>query len=159
MTAVIRADGGAAGTPDRRIYEGHRMPLFTRKTPPSTAAAGGTSRRTFVRASSGYAAGAVAVVGLPAAVLLETDAEAATAAPKTVKNPTTDVPEGPVMAYVHDAKQGIVVIMDGTTERTVQDRALVDKLLRAPKKAKKAKKRRRPRSKPVTATDRRKGRR
>ncbi len=110
------------------------MARFTRWTSPRSTIVGGTSRRAFLRSSGGYAAGAATVVGIPVAVLLETDSEAATVAPKTVKNPTTDVPEGPVMAYVHDAKKGIVVIMDGTNERTVQDRALVQKLLHAPKK-------------------------
>ncbi len=112
-----------------------------------------------MRSSSGYAAGAAAVVGLPAAVLLDTDAEAATVAPKSVKNPTTDVPEGPVMAYVHDAKKGIVVIMDGTEERSVQDRALVDKLLRAPKKPRKRRRRRRTARKPSATATTKKGRR
>ncbi len=156
---MIRAVAGIEGTFDRSIDEGQCMALFTRWTSPRTTTTEGTSRRAFVRSSSGWAAGAAVTVGVPAAVLLETDAEAATVAPKTVKNPTTDVPEGPVMAYVHDAKKGIVVIMDGTSERTVQDRALVEKLLHAPKKPKKRRRSRRTKEKPVTTADRRKGRR
>lgn len=99
---------------------------------------GGTSRRSFLRASGGYATGVAAIVGVPAAVLLEAEtAGAAVEKPKVVPDPKTPVPDGPVMAYVHDAKKGTVVIMQGTTQRTVQDRALVEKLLHAPKKPKK----------------------
>jgi hypothetical protein len=99
----------------------------------------GTSRRSFLRNTGGYAAGVAGVIAVPAAVLLEVDADAAVPAPKTVANPTTPVPDGPVMAYVHDAKKGTVVIMSGTTERTVQDHDLVQRLLHAPVKKKKAK--------------------
>lgn len=98
----------------------------------------GTSRRSFLRSSGGYATGVAAVIAAPAAVLLEADAAAAaTQDAKVVADPKTPVPDGPVMAYVHDAKKGTVVIMTGTTQRTVQDRALVEKLLHAPKKPKK----------------------
>lgn len=135
------------------------MALFTRWTSSRITTIGGTSRRAFLRSSSGYAAGAAAAVGIPAAVLLETDAEAATVAPKTVKNPTTDVPEGPVMAYVHDAKKGTVVIMKGTTERTVQDHSLVEKLLHAPKKPKKRRRSKHAATKRPTATTTSKARR
>ncbi|UTI64002.1 hypothetical protein NBH00_22010 [Paraconexibacter antarcticus] len=100
---------------------------------PPVSAEAGTSRRSFLRSTGGYATGVAAIVGVPAAVLLETDAQAAAAA-KSVANPTTPVPSGPVMAYVHDARKGTVVIMSGTSERTVQDHALVQKLLHAPKK-------------------------
>ena len=97
----------------------------------------GTSRRGFLRASGGYAAGVATVVGVPAALLLEADADAAAPAGKAIANPTSPVPNEPVMAYVHDAKRGTVVIMHGEVERTVQDFALVDKLLHTPKKPKK----------------------
>ncbi|UTI65155.1 hypothetical protein NBH00_02835 [Paraconexibacter antarcticus] len=104
------------------------------RQPPTNSS--GTSRRAFLRRSGGYAAGVAATVGVPTAVLLEGDAQAAGPAPKVVANPITPVPGGPVMAYVHDAKKGTVVIMSGTTERTVQDHDLVRRLLHAPKKQK-----------------------
>lgn len=156
---MICAGNEAEGTLDRRIDEGHRMPLFTRWTSPRITTTGGTSRRAFVRASSGYAAGAAALVGVPAAALLEaTDAEAKvdrTTSPKAVPNPTTPVPDEPVMAFIQDAKAGTVVIMSGTSQRTVQDHVLVGKLTHTPKSKTKTKARRRR----VTEADRRKGRR
>ena len=157
---MIRAETAAEVTPDRSIDEGQCMALFTRFTSPRITTTEGSSRRAFLRSSGGYAAGAAALVGVPAAALLEaTDAEAKvdrTTSPKAVPNPTTPVPDEPVMAFIQDAKAGTVVIMSGTSQRTVQDHVLVGKLTHTPKAKKtKAKKRR----KPVTATDRRKGRR
>lgn len=111
--------------------------------------AAGTSRRSFLRSSGGYATGIAAAVGVPAALLLDAEAEAATT-PKVVANPTSSVPAGPVMAYVHDAKKGTVVIMSGTRERTVQDHDLVARLLRAPKKQKA-----RPKRRPALTTNKR----
>lgn len=128
-----------------------RRPKFTRRrgiahdpsvpVPSVDAEGDGSSRRAFLRSSGGYAAGAATLVGVPAAVLPDSEADAAVVAPKRIANPKTPVPDGPVMAYVHDAKKGTVVIMSGTTERTVQDPALVAKLLHAPAKKKPKRKR------------------
>ena len=49
-------------------------------------------------------------------------------------DPTTGVPDEPVVAYVRDAQRGEVTVSAGTTEHTYRDRALVQKLLRAAKK-------------------------
>ena len=138
------------------------MAPFTRWTSSRTTITGGTSRRAFLRSSGGYAAGAAALVGVPTAVLLEaSDAEAKvdrTTPPKAVANPTTPVPDEPVMAFIQDAKAGTVVIMSGTTQRTVQDHVLVGKLTHTPKPAKKKAKKTKAKRKP-TATTKKKGRR
>ncbi|MDO9357153.1 MAG: hypothetical protein Q7T55_25870 [Solirubrobacteraceae bacterium] len=91
----------------------------------------GTDRRSFLRRSGGYAASA-ALVGVPTAVVLESEAAAAAETPRTTANPTAPPPVGPTMAYVHNVKEGTVVIVSGETQRTVRDRALVHKLLNAP---------------------------
>ncbi len=46
-------------------------------------------------------------------------------------DPTTGVPEEPVVAYVRDVERGEVTVTTGTTEHTYRDRALVQKLMRA----------------------------
>jgi len=46
-------------------------------------------------------------------------------------DPTTAVPDEPVVAYVRDAQRGEVTVTAGTTEHTYRDRALVQRLLRA----------------------------
>lgn len=104
-------------------------------TPAGQDAAGtdGTSRRSFLRSSGSVAA----VVAVPSAavVIAVGDAEAATKAsapPRAIKNPTKPAPAQPVMAYIHDAKRGVVVIMHGDSERTVRDHELVSRLLHKP---------------------------
>ena len=96
----------------------------------------GTSRRSFLRSSGG----AVAIAAVPAAAIVASSADAATGAPKPIANPTSPAPSQPVMAYVHDAKHGIVVIMSGSTERTVRDPELVRRLLTKPKAKRKHRK-------------------
>lgn len=129
---------------------------IARPTPraPETDEGAQTDRRSFLRAT-GYVGGATALAAVPIAVAVP-DARAATApaAGKVAPNPGGRVPEQPVMAYVHDAKAGIVVIMTGTTERTVKDRELVERLLTVPRK-----KRRRRRSRTYRDAARRVGRR
>jgi hypothetical protein len=100
----------------------------------------GTSRRSFLRSSSGV----IAIAAVPAAAIAAPSAEAAAGAATPVANPATPAPSQPVMAYVHDAKHGIVVIMSGTTERTVRDRELVRRLLTKPKAKAKRKHRKLP---------------
>ncbi len=97
----------------------------------------GTSRRSFLRSSGGVAA----VVAVPSAAvaIAVADAEAASrpsAPARAIKNPTRPAPDQPVMAYVHDAKRGVVVIMSGDSERTVRDHELVRRLLHKPGKRK-----------------------
>ena len=48
--------------------------------------------------------------------------------------PTTGVPEEPVVAYVRDAKRGEVTVTSGTAEHTYRDRELVRRLMRAARK-------------------------
>lgn len=103
---------------------------------PQRPAGQGTSRRSFLRSSGG----AVATMAVPASAIVTSSADAATGAPRPVANPTSPAPSHPVMAYVHDAKHGIVVIMSGATERTVRDPELVRRLLTKPKAKRKHRK-------------------
>lgn len=117
---------------------------------------GATDRRAFLRRSTGYAAAAA----VPIALVGSADADASAARPAngvTVADPATQ-PDSPLMAYVQDAKAGTVVIMTGTTQRTVKDRELVRRLTTTTKK-KQPKKRakRKPHAKKKTHTTGKKG--
>ena len=89
----------------------------------------GQSRRTFLRTSGGVATG-IAVTVLPTGMVALAAPAAADAktAPAQAVHPEGDVPEETVMAYIHDAKQGIVTVVSGTTERTYRDPALAKRL-------------------------------
>jgi hypothetical protein len=115
--------------------------------------AGATSRRSFLRSTGGYAA----VATVPAAAVLAAPADATTAKPAdgtVAANPTGVPPVQPLMAYVHDAKAGTVVIMTGTGERTVKDRELVRRLTVVPRKKKKRPAKRRPAARRPSTTGR-----
>jgi hypothetical protein len=93
----------------------------------------GTSRRSFLRTSGGVATG-IAVTVLPSGVV----ALAAPAAAHAKDEPAAtrvdaagELPEDPVMAYLHDAKRAIVTVVSGTTEKTYHDPALAQRLLDA----------------------------
>jgi hypothetical protein len=132
-TAAQRRDPADAGAVDRHAGGAGSDP------------ADRSSRRSFLRTSGGVAT----VVAVPtAAAAMASPADATTARPANgarLANPTTPVPDTPVMAYVHDRKAGTVVIMTGGTERTVKDRELVKRLTVVPpvKKKKRPAKRRR----------------
>jgi hypothetical protein len=85
------------------------------------------NRRSFVKVA-GAATGAAAIAAAPPI------ARAAIGDGAEHIDPTTGVPEEPVVAYVRDAQRGEVTVSAGTTEHTYRDRALVQKLLRAAKK-------------------------
>jgi anaerobic selenocysteine-containing dehydrogenase len=83
------------------------------------------SRRSFVKIA-GAATGAAALAAAPPiarAAVGEEDAQPT--------DPTSGVPEEPVVAYVRDAARGEVTVTAGTREHTYRDRALVRRLLRA----------------------------
>ena len=82
------------------------------------------SRRSFVKIA-GAATGAAALAAAPPI------ARAAVEDGAQPTDPTTGVPEEPVVAYVRDARRGEVTVTSGTAEHTYRDRALVQKLLRA----------------------------
>jgi len=102
------------------------------------------------------------VAAVPAAAVLAAPADATSARPANgtvAADPTGVPPDQPVMAYVQDARAGTVVIMTGTTQRTVKDRELVRRLTVVPTKRKRAKKRpakRRPAARKPSATTSRK---
>lgn len=84
----------------------------------------GVSRLSFIKASAGAAAGAVAL-GVPVAAVLSDGTG------DVVREPSSGTPQEPVMAYVRDAERGEVTVLHGTTETTYRDRALVKRLLSA----------------------------
>jgi hypothetical protein len=82
------------------------------------------SRRSFVKVA-GAATGAAALAVAPPL------AHAAVGDGAEEIDPTTGVPEEPVVAYVRNVEHGEVTVAAGTVERTYRDRALVQRLLRA----------------------------
>lgn len=146
------ADGRTA---DRRHVPTHPGTVEDGLDRPGPGAPERSSRRSFLRTTGGVAT----VVAVPtAAVVMASPADATTARPANgarLPNPTTPVPDTPVMAYVHDRKAGTVVIMTGDTERTVKDRELVKRLTVVPpvkKKKRRAKRRRTPTTAPKRTT-------
>ena len=91
----------------------------------------GLNRRSFLHTSGGVATG-IAVTVLPTGVVaLAAPAADAKAKPPRRVNPDGDVPQETVMAYVHDAKHGVVTVVSGTTEKTYLDPGLAKRLLDA----------------------------
>jgi hypothetical protein len=86
------------------------------------------SRRSFVKIA-GAATGAAALAAAPPIARAGIGEEGAQHV-----DPTADVPEEPVVAYVRDAKRGEVTVTSGTAEHTYRDRALVRRMLRAARK-------------------------
>ncbi|HLX18971.1 MAG TPA: twin-arginine translocation signal domain-containing protein [Gaiellaceae bacterium] len=82
------------------------------------------SRRSFMKVA-GAATGAAALAAAPPlarAAVGGDDAEHI--------DPTTGIPEEPIVAYVRNAERGEVTVTSGTTERTFRDHTLVRRLLR-----------------------------
>ena len=96
------------------------------------ASSDGHSRRSFLRTSGGVATG-IAVTVLPTGVVALVAPGAASAKETLGRRVDADgdVPEETVMAYVHDAKKGIVTVVSGTGEKTYHDPALAKRLLDA----------------------------
>ena len=93
----------------------------------------GHSRRSFLQTSGGVATG-IAVTVLPSGVVALAAPAAASAkdqSPAERVDPSGDVPQETVMAYVHDARNGIVTVVSGTGEKTYRDPALANRLLDA----------------------------
>jgi hypothetical protein len=90
------------------------------------------SRRSFLQTSGGVATG-IAVTVLPTGVVALAAPSAASAKDRPAQrvDAAGDVPEEPVMAYVHDAEHGIVTVVSGTGEKTYRDPALAKRLLDA----------------------------
>jgi hypothetical protein len=86
------------------------------------------SRRSFVKIA-GAATGAAALAAAPPIARAGIGEEGAQHV-----DPSTGVPEEPVVAYVRDARRGEVTVTSGTREHTYRDRALVRRLLRAARK-------------------------
>lgn len=93
----------------------------------------GSSRRAFLQTSGGVATG-IAVTVLPSGVVALASPAAASAKEQPLGervDPSGDVPQEPVMAYVHDADKGVVTVVSGAGERTYRDPALAKRLLDA----------------------------
>jgi TAT (twin-arginine translocation) pathway signal sequence len=82
------------------------------------------SRRSFMKVA-GAATSAAALAAAPPI------AKAAVGDGAERIDPTTGVPEEPLVAYVRDAERGEVTVTAGTAEHTYRDRALVQRLMRA----------------------------
>jgi len=83
------------------------------------------SRRSFVKIA-GAATGAAALAAAPPIARAAVGEEEG-----QPTEPTTGVPEEPVVAYVRNAARGEVTVTSGTAEHTYRDRALVRRLMRA----------------------------
>ncbi len=83
------------------------------------------SRRSFMKIA-GAATGAAAIAAAPPIARAAVGEEGAQHV-----DPSTGVPEEPVVAYVRDAQRGEVTVTSGTAEHTYRDRALVRRLMRA----------------------------
>jgi hypothetical protein len=103
----------------------------------------GMSRRDLLRASAGAAAVAVPMSVLAsqhvgaashAAVTTAAGADAATGAFDEAAGPMPEL-AGPVMFSIRDASSGEVSILHGTSEVIVRDRQLVDRIVRAARRA------------------------
>jgi hypothetical protein len=92
----------------------------------------GFSRRSFLQTSGGVATG-IAVTVLPSGMVALASPAAAGAKERAGERvePSGDVPDETVMAYVHDAKNSIVTVVSGTGERTYRDPALAKRLIDA----------------------------
>jgi anaerobic selenocysteine-containing dehydrogenase len=84
------------------------------------------SRRSFVKIA-GAATGAAALAAAPPIARAAVGDDGAV----VPTDPTSGVPEEPLVAYVRDAARGEVTVTSGTAEHTYRDRALVQRLLRA----------------------------
>lgn len=89
----------------------------------------GHSRRSFLRTSGGVATG-IAVTVLPTGIVALAAPDAASAKAERVE-PDGDVPPETVMAYVHDARNGVVTVVSGSGEKSYRDPDLVKRLLDA----------------------------
>jgi hypothetical protein len=85
------------------------------------------SRRSFVKVA-GAATGAAAVAAAPGIAHAAGNEEAVQV------EPSTAVPEEPLVAYVRDVERGEVTVVSGKQETTYRDRTLVRRLQRAARK-------------------------
>lgn len=98
---------------------------------PGQAEDQGVNRRSFLQSSGGVATGLAVVTVPPAALALAAPAAAKDGRPAQRVHPQGDLPDEPVMAYVHHPGRGEVTVVSGTTERTYRDPALAKRLLDA----------------------------
>jgi hypothetical protein len=82
------------------------------------------NRRSFVKVA-GAATGAAAIAAAPAVARAASGDD-----PKAIE-PTTDVPDEPIVAYVRDVERGEVTVVAGTSETTYRDRPLAQRLSKA----------------------------
>ena len=97
-------------------------------------ASDGASRREFLQAGTGAAAGAALMLGVPkvASAAVDKSGAAKAAEPKaTVTKPSGPPPQEPVTAYVRNAQRGEVTVLSGTQETTYKDPALAKRLIDA----------------------------
>ncbi len=90
----------------------------------------GLNRRSFLQSTGTVATGLAVTVVPGAAVALASPAAAGAKVGQRV-HPTGEMPNEPVMAYVHNAEKGEVTVLSGTVERTYRDPVLAKRLLDA----------------------------
>ena len=96
----------------------------------------GVSRRSFLASSAGVAAGAAAVV-VPAAAVIAVEratapSKASLVAPAAnVVSPTTPMSAEPLTAILRSLASDEVTVLSGTTQTTVRDPALAQRLMAA----------------------------
>jgi hypothetical protein len=97
------------------------------------AAVDGTSRRAFLQGSAGAAAGAAVILAPKvASLVVESPGSSVPVVPAAkVVDPSGPAPYEPVTAYVRNAEDGEVTVMQGLRETTYRDPALVKRLLDA----------------------------
>jgi hypothetical protein len=89
------------------------------------------SRRAFLQASAGAAAGVAVISTGPKLAAAALHGPSNTAALGEITKPSGPPPRETVMAYVRDASRGEVTVLSGTRETTYRDPALVKRMIDA----------------------------
>jgi hypothetical protein len=89
----------------------------------------GLSRRKFLHASA--AAGAVAVVGIPAVRAVANSSNDASSSHGDDKDNGHGTAKGPFIVYVQDARKGQISVLNGENETVRNDPDLVRRIVRA----------------------------
>ncbi|MGD0386833.1 MAG: hypothetical protein ABSB73_11960 [Solirubrobacteraceae bacterium] len=109
-------------TPDR---------LATAAGPAADTSASARSRRSFLQATAGAAAGVAVVATGPKLAAAALQGATAAAPLGAITKPSGPPPAETVMAYVRDAARGEVTVLSGTHETTYLDPELAKRLIAA----------------------------
>jgi hypothetical protein len=106
-----------------------RMAMAAGPTPDATAPA--QSRRSFLAATAGAAAGVAVVTTGPKLAAAALHGQTNTSPLAEITKPSGPPPSETVMAYVRDATRGEVTVLSGTRETTYRDPELARRLIDA----------------------------